>query len=299
MMIVRKLTRIHRLISALAITPVGTYFLWPSGESGHHGHDEHHEEHHEEAEAKEEEKSQEDAESDEAKESGETSKPSGTEGDSQPKADDANKKSSGNEETEERMPRSGSTSTEGVQGKGQMSNESEGQNQGSKREPDGKGAFKNRKDSGLSKELSTDPEKTYAEDGKTEAVSRENHVPQSRTCIANYEHRALPPSLASLKPTPPSRARSPLSNRACPTLLPGTLFPSTSPTRRARSRRVALTPPSPWAPLTPTGLRNRRQTNVKFVNELLSDFTIAGRGLLQNCKMYICIPMQNLSLFLV
>lgn len=162
------------LISALAITPVGTYFLWPSGESGHHGHDEHHEEHHEEAEAKEEEPKEEEKpqeESDEAKESGETSKPSGTEGDSQPKADDANKKSSGNEETEERAPTSGPASTEGVQGKGQMSNESEGQNQGSKREPDGKGAFKNRKDSGLSKDLSTDPEKVYAEDGKTEAGS--------------------------------------------------------------------------------------------------------------------------------
>jgi len=170
----RKLTRIHRLISALAITPAGAYFLWPSGESGHHGHDEHHEEHHEEAEAKEEEpkeeKPEEDAEHEKAKESVETARPSGTEGDSQPKADDANKKSSGNEETEERAPTSGPASTEGVQGKGQMSNESEGQNQGSKREPDGKGAFKNRKDSGLAKDLSSSPDQVYAEDGKTEAV---------------------------------------------------------------------------------------------------------------------------------
>lgn len=177
MMNYRKLTRIGRLISALAITPAGAYFLWPSGESGHHGHDEHHEEHHEEAETKEEKQpeeekpKEEDTESDEAKESSETSTPSGTEGDSQPKAGDANKKSSGNEETEERMPRSGSTSTEGVQGKGQMSNESEGQNQGSKREPDGKGAFKNRKDSGLAKDLSTNTDEVYAEDGKTESVS--------------------------------------------------------------------------------------------------------------------------------
>ena len=168
----RKLTRTYRLISALAITPVGTYFLWPSGESGHHGHDEHHEEHHEEAEAKEEEKPQEeDAEHEKAKESVETARPSGTEGDSQPKADDANKKSSGNEETEERAPTSGPASTEGVQGKGQMSNESEGQNQGSKREPDAKGAFKNRKDSGLSKDLSYSTDEVYAEDNKTESVS--------------------------------------------------------------------------------------------------------------------------------
>jgi len=85
--------------------------------------------------------------------------------------DDANKKSSGNEEPEERAPTSGPASTEGASGKGQMKNDSEGMNQGSKREPDSKGAFKNRKDSGLSKELSDAPEQTYAEDGKTEAVS--------------------------------------------------------------------------------------------------------------------------------
>jgi hypothetical protein len=191
------------------------------------------------------------------------------------------------------MPRSGPASTEGVQGKGQMSNESDGQNQSSKREPDGKGAFKNRKDSGLQKELSTSPDQTYAEDGKTEAVSRENHLPQSRICIANYEHRALPPSLASPRPTPPSRVRSHPSSRACPTAPPGTPSPSTSPTRRARSPRAALTPPRLWAPSTPTGLRNRRQTNVESVDELLSGFTVAVRGLLQDCEMYICIPMQK------
>ena len=185
---IRQLTRMDRLISALAITPVGAYFLWPSGESGHHGHDEHHEEHHEEAEAKEEEQPTEEEkpaeeEKPEKKESEETAKPSGTEGESQPRAD-ANKKSSGSEETEERMPRSGPSSTEGVQGKGQMSNESEGMNQGSKREPDGKGAFKNRKDSALQKDLSRNPDDVYAEDGKTESVSRQlpTYLPQPRTC---------------------------------------------------------------------------------------------------------------------
>jgi hypothetical protein len=184
----RKLTCTVRLISALAITPVGAYFLWPSGESGHHGHDEHHEEHHEEAEAKDEEqpqeeeskdeqpKEEEDTEHEKAKESEETARPSGTEGDSQPRTD-GNKKSTGNEEAEERMPRSGPPSTEGVAGKGQMKNDSDGMNQGSKREPDGKGGFKNRKDSGLSKDLSTDADSVYANDGedgkpKTEAVSR-------------------------------------------------------------------------------------------------------------------------------
>lgn len=169
--------RTRRLISALAITPAGAYFLWPSSESGHHGHDEHHEEHHEEAEAKEEEQPQEEEESkdessdEKAKESEETARPSGTEGDSQPKVADGPKKSSGNEETEERAPTSGPASTEGVSGKGQMKNDSEGHNQGSKREPDGKGAFKNRKDSGLAKDLSSAPDQVYAEDGKTESVS--------------------------------------------------------------------------------------------------------------------------------
>jgi ABC-type nickel/cobalt efflux system permease component RcnA len=159
-----------RLISALVVTPVGAYFLWPSshGDAGHHGHDEHHEEHHEEAEAKEEEVPQEEESKDEEPEK--SDKPSGTEGDSQPRAD-ANKKSSGKEETEERAPTSGPASTEGASGKGQMKNDSEGMNQGSKREPDGKGGFKNRKDSGLQKDLTVDNETVYSTDGKTESVS--------------------------------------------------------------------------------------------------------------------------------
>jgi outer membrane biosynthesis protein TonB len=141
-----------RLISALVVTPVGAYFLWPSshGDAGHHGHDEHHEEHHEEAEAKEEEAPQEEESKDDEpkeeeskdeepkdKEPEKSDKPSGTEGDSQPRAD-ANKKSSGKEEAEERAPTSGPASTEGASGKGQMKNDSEGMNQSSKREPDGK-----------------------------------------------------------------------------------------------------------------------------------------------------------------
>lgn len=175
-----KLTHWDRLLSALVITPVGAYFLWPSPSSGHHGHDEHHEEHHEEAEAKEEEPKEEepkqddsDEEHEKAKESEETARPSGTEGDSQPKAADANKKSSGVEETEERAPTSGPASTEGVSGKGQMKNDSEGHNQSSKREPDAKGAFKNRKDSGLQKDLTVDNESVYSkeeEGGKVESV---------------------------------------------------------------------------------------------------------------------------------
>ena len=60
------LTYGYRLISALAITPAGAYFLWPSAHGDdHHGHEEHHEEHHEEAEAKEEEQPQEEESKDE------------------------------------------------------------------------------------------------------------------------------------------------------------------------------------------------------------------------------------------
>jgi len=179
------------LISALAITPAGAYFLWPSPSGdAHHGHEEHHEEHHEEAEAKEEEQPQEEESKDEqpkdeeAKdeqpkegrpqeegkdvpektESQKTEQPSGTEGESQPRAD-GNKKSSGKEEAEERAPTSGPASTEGISGKGQMKNDSEGHNQSSKREPDGKGGFKNRKDSGLQKDLTPSPEDSEANSG--------------------------------------------------------------------------------------------------------------------------------------
>jgi hypothetical protein len=168
------LTYGYRLISALAITPAGAYFLWPSAHGDdHHGHEEHHEEHHEEAEAKEEEQPQEEESKDEEpkeeqpkeeeskgekpkvedkSESEKAEKPSGTEGESQDRAD-GNKKSSGNEEAEERAPTSGPASTEGASGKGHMKSDSEGHNQTSKREPDGKGGFKNRKDSGLQKDL--------------------------------------------------------------------------------------------------------------------------------------------------
>lgn len=171
------LTPCLRLISALAITPVGAYFLWPSSSGdSHHGHEEHHEESEpkeeeeqpQEEESKEE-KPQEDDAHEKAKESEETARPSGTEGDSQPKAPDANKKSSGTEQPVEREPRSGPASTEGVSGKGHMKNDSDGMNQTSKREPDGKGAYKNRKDSGLSKDLSTTSQ-VYSDDEKTESV---------------------------------------------------------------------------------------------------------------------------------
>jgi hypothetical protein len=58
-----------------------------------------------------------------------------------------------------------------------MKNDSEGMEQSSKREPDGKGGFKVRKDSGLQKDLTVDNKTVYADDDndgekpKTEAVS--------------------------------------------------------------------------------------------------------------------------------
>lgn len=195
------LTRLSRLLFALVFTPVGGYFLWPSTSShGEHGHDEHSDE----SDEKEEDQTREAQEeppqekqpqrvvfkdepslgekqeenefnSDERheanKETEGTARPSGTEGDPKPKCSDANKKSFPFEDTEERVPRSGPASTKGVYGKGRMKKDSKGMNQTSKREPDGKGAFKNRKDSGLQKDLSSSSA-VYADDKKTESVCR-------------------------------------------------------------------------------------------------------------------------------
>lgn len=194
------------LISALAITPAGAYFLWPSAHGDdHHGHEEHHEEHHEEAEAKEEEQPQEEESKDEepkeeeskveeskddqpkeeAKdESEKAEKPSGTDGESQDRAD-GNKKSSGNEEAEERAPTSGPASTEGASGKGHMKSDSEGHNQTSKREPDGKGGFKNRKDSGLQKDLTPSVEGSNSGDISNKQAGMSNT--QTRHSIPIHE----------------------------------------------------------------------------------------------------------------
>lgn len=179
-----------RLLSAAVITPVGAYFLWPSASSSHgHGdhHDEHVEEHEEPAEesedapggapeSKAESNQEEDAraedsndDTDEAnekkKESPETAKPTGTEGDSQPKSDATNKKSSGTEGSSEPTSKGGKPQTEGVTFKGKMKEDSPGMQHSSKREPDSKGGYKNRLDSGLQKDLTPSTE-THAEDGR-------------------------------------------------------------------------------------------------------------------------------------
>jgi hypothetical protein len=256
----------YRLISALVITPVGAYFLWPSPSGdAHHGHEEHHEEHHEEAEAKEEEQPQEEESKDEEpkeeeskdetpdekhpqeegkdvsekSETEKTQQPSGTEGESQSRAD-GNKKSSGDEEAEVRAPTSGPASTEGVSGKGHMKNDSDGHNQSSKREPDGKGGFKNRKDSGLQKDLTPSPD-----DSESNSVSF--------FILLHFQSHQINALITST-----SRVTSPRSRAACPTPRPGTPSPSTSRTRRARSPRAAPTLPRLRAPSTPTDPPNRR-----------------------------------------
>lgn len=59
-----------------------------------------------------------------------------------------------------------------------MRSDSDGATETRKREPDSKGGFKKRIDSGLGKDLGAGPD--YAEDGETEAVSRDEdrHVSQ-------------------------------------------------------------------------------------------------------------------------
>jgi len=185
------LTGSNRLLSALVITPVGAWFLWPSASSSHGGHhDEHAEEHEEPAEESEEapsgapdtdaESNQEDdskvEQSDDSnndtdekheqdKEDEQTVKPTGTEGDSQPKASDANKKSSGTEGSGEATSKGGKPQTEGVTFKGKMKEDSPGMQHTSKREPDSKGQYKNRLDSGLQNDLTPSTE-THDENGR-------------------------------------------------------------------------------------------------------------------------------------
>lgn len=178
----RLYTDLRRLIGALAITPVGAYFLWPSASSSHgEHHEEHAEEHEEPAEEPEEAPSGEaddakaessgdsnddtDKENEKKKEDVSTAKPTGTEGDSQPKASDANKKSSGTEGSGEPVAKGGKPQTEGVTFKGKMKEDSPGMQHTSKREPDSKGAYKNRLDSGLQKDL-TPNKQQFDEDGR-------------------------------------------------------------------------------------------------------------------------------------
>lgn len=90
-----------------------------------------------------------------AKEDPETAKPSGSEGESQPASNDANKSSHGAEAAETKDTPEGKGSVEGVQFKGATNAGDDDNKMGDtrKREPDSKGAFKKRIDSGYGKDL--------------------------------------------------------------------------------------------------------------------------------------------------
>ncbi|RMX76539.1 hypothetical protein D0869_10625 [Hortaea werneckii] len=177
------------LLGACVVTPPCVYYLLPSESHAEHhgGHEEHaeaHEEKEEEKEAPQEEEApaeepqpepepepeqapQQEEKKDEpqatdtteeqekAKESEETAKPSGTEGDSQPMSNDANKISSKTEEgtAEQKDQPESRGNKENVSFKGKMKEDAEGQSDNRKREPDSKGAYKKRVDSGLGKDL--------------------------------------------------------------------------------------------------------------------------------------------------
>ncbi|KAK5115837.1 hypothetical protein LTR85_009431 [Meristemomyces frigidus] len=190
------------LAGAIVVTVPSCYFLWPNtshADSGHHGgHEEHAEEHEEkEEEAPEEEAPQEGQEKqdeqaeevqseqkeesdpepetdttqkeEEAKDSEETAKASGSGGEAQPTGPDANKKSSKTEESEEKpVPEGHGNTDNGAEFKGKVKDESPGKTEETrKREPDSKGGYKKRIDSGLGKNLGEGPE--YDDDERTES----------------------------------------------------------------------------------------------------------------------------------
>lgn len=194
-----KLTAGLRLLGAVIVTPPACYYLWPDqSHAEHHGgeHEEHGEAHEEEKEGEEEAPAEESkpepeqqeeekegeqeqpkeekkddapaqdttAEQEEAKESEETAKPSGSEGESQPQSNDANKISSKTEEgTSEPKTKAGSTTT----GKGHMKEGAPGHDDTRKREPDSKGAYKKRVDSGLQKDLGASDNPVSSDDENT------------------------------------------------------------------------------------------------------------------------------------
>ncbi|KAK6432027.1 hypothetical protein LTR95_011807 [Oleoguttula sp. CCFEE 5521] len=80
-------------------------------------------------------------------------KPSGSEGEAQPKTDDPNKASSGDEPASEPKTKKGESGVEGVKGKGHMKADAPGLTDTVKSEPDGKGGFKKRVDSGAQTDL--------------------------------------------------------------------------------------------------------------------------------------------------
>ena len=211
----------RRLIGAIAVTIPTCWFLWPSAshaDSGHHGdHEEHAESHDEEGEhaEAEDEKPAEEAEPAEepeskdepaelaepAESSDEPAKPSGSEGESQPATTDPNKASSKDEEAESKETPASGGDTDDAQFKGKMNSGSSGNDDTRKSEPDSKGGYKKRIDSGLANDLTgsdagqqagmsntqtthstkphEDPEKSKKGDGTTETAKQMGPVDPS------------------------------------------------------------------------------------------------------------------------
>lgn len=181
---------LNRALGATVITIPSAWFLWPDTSShGGHGHDEHHEEGGEEhEEASEEEPTPDDSPDDgvndeaktdpsapvkdttdteeAAKETEETAKPSGSQGESQPQGPDANKESSKTEEGVAKPAPEGKSNV----GKGPMNENAPEDTR--KREPDAKGGYKKRVDSGYGKNLGEGPQ--FADDETEEGGKRES-----------------------------------------------------------------------------------------------------------------------------
>lgn len=187
------------------MTVPSCYYLWPSTSHAEHSHaTSHSTEEHEETAEKEDDDAEEAAPSEgagenqehddskpgeepespevvqkkadetaeeQSKESEESAKPSGSEGESQPASDDANKSSHGGEEAEVKETPEGKGDVEGVQFKGKTAagDDENKMDDTRKREPDSKGAFKKRIDSGAAKDLGTGSE----EGGSESASSKE------------------------------------------------------------------------------------------------------------------------------
>lgn len=134
----------RRLISALVITPVSCYYLWPSASEAHHGHDDHgkHEEAHEEEEEKEE----------PAEEKSEEAAPEESEEKTEDKSEDKSEEKEESSEDSQPKGESESTSTT-TTGKDGFNAESDANNVTRKVESGEKGGNKVRKESGLGKNL--------------------------------------------------------------------------------------------------------------------------------------------------
>lgn len=134
-------------MSALVITPVSAWYLWPEPHKEHHGHDSHakHEEEHEEKEEKAEEETPEQPEETEEQPAEESSTES--EEKSEEKADES-------ADAESAEKDSGDDSKSSVSGKGRFRSDSDATKVTRKVEPSPKGgAGKIRLDSGLGKNL--------------------------------------------------------------------------------------------------------------------------------------------------